>query len=64
MTSTYTYNGRKFRIITFPTKTHWWEDSDINLISTSETKLVDICNKYGFKNVLLPPPVCLNGRLS
>lgn len=55
----------KLRIITFPTKHHFHDRSDINLIIKSCRELVEILDKYPdlVSNVWLPRPGCKNGRL-
>lgn len=54
---------REELIITFPTKHHWKDKSDINLIRDSARKIVQIVNKYGIKKVYMPRPGCGNGGL-
>lgn len=60
----YEYCGQRYSIITFPTKHHWKDRSDINLICKSCKELVQICNKLGFTKCYLTPPGCGNGGLS
>ena len=55
-------NPGKF-IISLPTKNHWRDKSDINLIISSIKTLVDITDKYKFKKVYLTQPGCGNGGL-
>lgn len=50
-------------IVTFPTKNHWRDDSDTALIKQSCKELVELTNKKGWTNVLLPRPGCSNGKL-
>lgn len=50
-------------IIAFPTKNHWRDASDIELIKKSCRELMAIVNKRGLKHVLLPKPGCANGGL-
>ena|SRR3990167_7143735 len=48
----------------FPTKHHWREKSDINLIKQSAEELRDIARSAPKKVFLLPAPGTSNGRLS
>jgi hypothetical protein len=50
-------------IISFPTKWHWKENSDINLIINSAKKLVAIADAFNFDFVAMPRPGCGNGHL-
>ena len=52
------------RIMTFPTKHHWKEDSDINLIKKSCEEIIQVCDKYNYDTVFLPAPGVNNGRLN
>lgn len=51
-------------VITFPTKRHWRDPSDVKLIRTSAQQVVDICNKFAVRSVALPRPGCGNGGLT
>lgn len=53
-----------YHILTFPTKTHWSEDSDRNLIQRSAYRLIQLVDLYGWKSVVLPRPGCGLGNLS
>lgn len=50
-------------MLSFPTKNHWRDDSDINLISQSAKQLVKLADELGLTEVYLPKPGCANGRL-
>lgn len=50
-------------IISFPTKHHWKNDSDINLIEESVKSLVKMTNLKQVTNVYLPRIGCGNGNL-
>ena len=50
------YLGNPLNIVAFPTKYNWRDKSDINLIETSAIQLIDMTNKYGWKDVYLPFP--------
>jgi len=52
----------KYGIASFPTKHHWKEKSDLNLIAKSCRELVHFSKKWDF--VLLPRIGCTNGGLS
>lgn len=44
------------RIMTFPTKHHWKEESDINLIKKSCEEIIQVCDKFKCDTVFLPAP--------
>lgn len=50
-------------IITFPTKHHFHDQSDIALIERSARQLVEVVDEYGFPKVVLPRPGCGLGGL-
>lgn len=50
-------------IISLPTKKHWRDKSDINLIISSIKRLVEITDYYKFEKVYLTQPGCGNGGL-
>jgi hypothetical protein len=50
-------------LISFPTKRHWREDSDIELIKRSAQELVSILKDDPAKRVLFTRPGCGNGNL-
>lgn len=51
-------------IFSFPTKHHWNEDSDIELIKSSAKQLAKEIKSMGDGWVLLPKPGCRNGNLN
>jgi hypothetical protein len=51
-------------LISFPTKRHWREDSDIELIKRSAQELVSILKDDPAKRVLLTRPGCGSGNLN
>lgn len=51
------------RIISFPTKYHWKQNSEIGLIINSVRQLNDIIDKNKLDLVYLPKPGCSNGGL-
>lgn len=51
-------------VISFPTKHHWRDDSDLDLIVESIQSLVQCMNKFKLKRVLLPRPGVSNGGLN
>ena len=59
----YSNNSKCFNVITFPTKHHWKEPSDITLICKSCEQLVALCNKFGITKCYLPPVGCGCGNL-
>ena len=50
-------------LISFPTKWHWREDSDIELIKRSTQELVLLLKDDPAKRILLTRPGCGNGNL-
>lgn len=50
-------------ILSFPTKDHWKDKSDMKLIKSSCSQLMDFVDERKLKNVLLPRPGCSNGGL-
>lgn len=50
-------------LYSFPTKLHWRDNSDINLIKRSATELVKLIDNTAYKRVLMTRPGCGNGRL-
>lgn len=50
-------------IITFPTKHHWRQPSDMSLIRSSAEQLLDVVESYRLTRVALPFPGCSNGGL-
>jgi hypothetical protein len=51
------------RILTFPTKHNWFENSDVELIKKSAKQLVKYINEFKIPRVYLPRPGCGNGKL-
>lgn len=49
--------------VAFPTKRHWKDKSDIQLIKESTVYLLNATRMLGWKRVLLPRPGCSNGGL-
>jgi hypothetical protein len=52
-----------YDLISFPTKYHWKQDSDIQLIKRSAQELVMLLKDSPAKRVLLTRPGCGNGNL-
>jgi len=50
-------------VVSFPTKQHWKNPSDIRLIHASAMWLEGLADMLGWKNVWLPRPGCSNGGL-
>ncbi len=53
-----------YDIVTFPTKHHWKQDADLQLIAKSAKELQIMTLYNDWKRVLLPAPGTANGRLS
>lgn len=60
---TYDYNGKPVVLATFPTKEKWNESSKLDLIETSAKQLMQMADKFGWKNIYIPIPGCSNGGL-
>ena len=54
----------KYKLISFPTKHHWRDPSDLTLIQTSAEQLIGVLDKFQINNVFLPRPGCGLGRLN
>lgn len=52
-----------YNLISFPTKYHWKQDSDVQLITRSAQELVILLKDHPAKRVLLTRPGCGNGNL-
>lgn len=64
------YNGNRvfyypeYKIITFPTKHNWWENSDLDLIYKSMIQLYNLCCYFNIKKVIFTHVGCNNGGLN
>lgn len=52
-----------YHLLSFPTKHHWKEPSDLNLIEKSCQQVVKITNEMNFASVVIPRPGCGLGHL-
>lgn len=50
-------------VATMPTKHHWKDPSDLDLIRQSAKELMAIADKNNLEKIYLPAPGCSNGRL-
>lgn len=50
--------------VALPTKHHWRQDSDLDLIKTSCQQLVSMADKFGWTDVYLPAPGVGMGNLN
>lgn len=57
------YYGKE-GIISFPTKKHWKDNSDIDLIKRSCLEMKEVLKEEKNITVLMPPPGCGNGGLN
>lgn len=57
------YKGITIRLISFPTKHHWRNKSDLKLIRTSSEQLVALANKLQLQKLYVPIPGCGKGQL-
>lgn len=55
--------GDCIKVVTFPTKYHWRDKSDMGLILRSCEQAMKICDKYGILNLYLTRPGCGHGGL-
>lgn len=53
-----------YTLITFPTKNHWHQNSDVDLIFRSACELADEVDEFGFIRVVMPRPGCGMGKLN
>lgn len=53
-----------FYLFTYPTKYHFKDNSDINLIVKSAEQLMEMADKFNVKNIYLPPVGCGLGNLN
>ena len=51
---THEFEGKQFRLISFPTKNDWKDKSDLNLIEKSANELVSISDKFDLDKIYLP----------
>jgi hypothetical protein len=51
-------------VVAFPTKNHFKDDSDIDLIMRSSRRLMELIEEHKWQYVALPRPGCQNGNLS
>ncbi len=51
-------------LVSFPTKHHWKDPSDLQLIEQSARELVELTNKRAWYTVFLTRPGCGNGQLN
>lgn len=57
------YGNLQYNLITFPTKHHWRDNSDKDLIRLSCKQLKQLCIDEGIQKCYLPQPGCTNGHL-
>lgn len=53
-----------YTLVVFPVKHEWMQPADIELIKTSAVQLVELADRLGWKQVVLPRPGCGNGGLN
>jgi O-acetyl-ADP-ribose deacetylase (regulator of RNase III) len=53
----------QINVVAFPTKYHWKDNSDLDLIKKSAQELIELANHYNWKLIALPKPGCFNGNL-
>lgn len=56
-------NGRFMSLITFPTKHHYKDNSDLELIRQSSIQLKQVADKFGLTKIFLPAVGCGLGKL-
>lgn len=57
------HKGIDMTILTMPTKNHWRDPSDLELIKKSAKELMALADALGLTAVYLPRPGCQNGHL-
>lgn len=50
-------------LLSFPTKHHWRDDADLELIARSCGELIILADRLNLEHILLPRPGTGNGRL-
>lgn len=58
------FNTQPYLLFSFPTKYHWRDKSDLNLITTSAYEIVRMVNNLEIDTCYLPPPGCGLGGLN
>ena len=53
-----------YSVVAFPTKSHWRNPSDIDLIKKSAVELMELIESNKWETVYLPRPGCNHGKLS
>ncbi len=53
-----------YHLFSFPTKQHWREKSDLDLIESSAQQLLVLTDRMDLQSVVMPRPGCGMGRLS
>jgi len=53
----------EYNIVSFPTKNHWRDNSDIELIRQSAREVVYLADQHGWTSVIIPRPGTGYGRL-
>lgn len=57
------WKGTDMTILTMPTKNHWRDPSDLELIKKSAKELVSLADSLNLTTIYLPRPGCQNGHL-
>jgi O-acetyl-ADP-ribose deacetylase (regulator of RNase III) len=57
------HEDESYSIVSFPTKNHWKDKSDLKLIKKSILELVKLTQEKGWNKIVLPRPGCGNGGL-
>ena len=55
---------REFSLLSFPTKNHWKDKSNLQLIEKSCHELMDIADKFKLNRIFFAPPGCGLGQLN
>lgn len=57
------YRIEEWKLITWPTKHHWRNPSDMKLVTDGANRIVSLADHFKIKSIVFPPPGCGNGGL-
>lgn len=55
--------ANKFMLLSFPTKHHWKDNSDVSLIRESCRQAMSLADEHNLDSIYMPCPGCSNGHL-
>ena len=63
LSKVWTLNGVQYNVVSFPTKHHWSQPSDLGLIEKSAKQLKELADVYKWTKIVIPMPGCGLGGL-